>query len=341
VLSPPRSHARRDLGVVLGQLPELAEHVLLRRPCRLGDERRGPEELARWVTSPLHLQDPSHLPIVGDGERDQHDHPSRQDAAECEEVWTHGVKAEGGIGEAQRPDRLRRGRGAVTFPDVKILVIDIGGSHIKLLATGRRNPVKVPSGPTLTPARMVEEVLEATEGWSYDAVSIGYPGPVARNRPAKEPVNLGDGWVKFNYQRAFGVPVRIINDAAMQALGSYEGGKMLFLGLGTGLGSSLIAENVIVPLELGRLKTGDGRSLGEVLGRKGLAKIGKLLRHKALYRVDHSRVAYGRAGTDRYVYAPHLYHRIAYGRAVVEVYIAHIAELLAPFVSGVPQLALF
>ena len=269
----PFRHARRDLGVVLGQLPELAEHVLLRRTRRLGDERRRAEELPRRIASPFHLQDPSHLPIVGDRERDEHDHPSGQDAAE---MWTHGVKAEGLTGESQRPDRLRRGMGAVTFPDVKILVIDIGGSHIKLLATGRRVPVKVPSGPTLTAARMVEEVLEATEGWSYDAVSIGYPGPVANNRPKIEPVNLGDGWVKFNYQRAFGVPVRMINDAAMQALGSYAGRTMLFLGLDTGLGNTLVMEGgCIVPMEMGHLPFANGKTYEDTIGEAGLKKSGK------------------------------------------------------------------
>jgi polyphosphate glucokinase len=185
------------------------------------------------------------------------------------------MKAERRAGEAQSADRLRRGWGAVTFPDVKILVIDIGGSHIKLLATGRRVPVKVPSGPTLTPARMVEEVLEATEGWSYDAVSIGYPGPVARNKPAKEPVNLGDGWVRFNYQRAFGKPVRIINDAAMQALGSYAGRTMLFLGLGTGLGNTLVINGTVVPMEMGHLPFANGKTYEDTIGEAGLKKWGK------------------------------------------------------------------
>ena len=163
----------------------------------------------------------------------------------------------------------------MTLPDVKILVIDIGGSHVKLLATGRRVPVKVPSGPTLTPARMVEEVLEATEGWSYDAVSIGYPGPVARNKPAKEPVNLGDGWVRFNYQRAFGKPVRIINDAAMQALGSYAGRTMLFLGLGTGLGNTLVINGTVVPMEMGHLPFANGKTYEDTIGEAGLKKTGK------------------------------------------------------------------
>ena len=122
---------------------------------------------------------------------------------------------------------------------------------------------------------MVEEVLEATEGWSYDAVSIGYPGPVARNRPAKEPVNLGDGWVKFNYQRAFGVPVRIINDAAMQALGSYAGRTMLFLGLGTGLGNTLVINGIVVPLEMGHLPFANGKTYEDTIGEAGLKRTGK------------------------------------------------------------------
>jgi polyphosphate glucokinase len=163
----------------------------------------------------------------------------------------------------------------VILPDVKILVIDIGGSHVKLLATGRRTPIKVPSGPNLTAARMVEEVLEATEDWSFDAVSIGYPGPVLRNRPAKEPVNLGDGWVRYNYQRAFGVPVRMINDAAMQALGSYAGRTMLFLGLGTGLGTTLVANGTVVPMEMGHLPFANGKTYEDTIGEAGLRRTGK------------------------------------------------------------------
>jgi polyphosphate glucokinase len=158
---------------------------------------------------------------------------------------------------------------------VKILVIDIGGSHVKLLASGQRTPVKVPSGPDLTPRQMVDEVREATEGWDYDAISIGYPGPVTRNRPAKEPVNLGTGWMRFNFERAFGKPVRMINDAAMQALGSYAGRTMLFLGLGTGLGNTLIKDGVVVPLELAHLPYEDGKSYEDVIGDRGLERIGK------------------------------------------------------------------
>ena len=158
---------------------------------------------------------------------------------------------------------------------MKILVIDIGGTNIKLLASGQRAPIKVPSGPRLTPRQMVDEVLEATEGWSFDAVSIGYPGPVARNRPMKEPVNLGLGWTKFNFQRAFDCPVRMINDAAMQALGSYAGRTMLFLGLGTGLGNTLVLNGVVVPLELAHLPYENGKTYEEMIGEAGLKRLGK------------------------------------------------------------------
>ena len=158
---------------------------------------------------------------------------------------------------------------------MKILVIDIGGTNIKLLASGKRTPVKVPSGPHLTPRPMVNEVLEATNDWSFDAVSIGYPGPVARNKPTKEPVNLGKGWTKFNYERAFGRPVRMINDAAMQALGSYAGRTMLFLGLGTGLGNTLVIDGIVVPLELAHLPYEDGKTYEEMIGEAGLKRLGK------------------------------------------------------------------
>ncbi|HKP14745.1 MAG TPA: ROK family protein [Gemmatimonadaceae bacterium] len=158
---------------------------------------------------------------------------------------------------------------------MKILVIDIGGTNIKLLASGQRTPTKVPSGPHLTPRQMVDEVREATEGWNFDAISIGYPGPVARNKPTKEPVNLGKGWTRFNFERAFGCPVRMINDAAMQALGSYSGRTMLFLGLGTGLGNTLVMDGVVVPLELAHLPYENGKSYEEVIGEAGLKRLGK------------------------------------------------------------------
>jgi predicted NBD/HSP70 family sugar kinase len=168
---------------------------------------------------------------------------------------------------------------------VKILVIDIGGTNIKLLASGQRTPVKVPSGPHLTPRQMVDEVLEATEGWSFDAVSIGYPGPVARNKPAKDPVNLGDGWTRFNYERAFGCPVRMINDAAMQALGSYAGRTMLFLGLGTGLGNTLVMDGIVVPLELAHLPYENGKTYEEMIGEAGLKRLGKRKWRRHVHRI--------------------------------------------------------
>ncbi len=156
-----------------------------------------------------------------------------------------------------------------------ILVIDIGGTKVKILATGQTEPRKAPSGKGFTPARLVEAVRELADGWDYEAISIGYPGLVGGNGPRAEPGNLGAGWVGFDFAAAFGMPVKMVNDAAMQALGSYEGGRMLFLGLGTGLGSALITGNFIVPLELGRLRFDGERTYGEVLGRKGMERLGK------------------------------------------------------------------
>src|SRR5581483_8827316 len=156
-----------------------------------------------------------------------------------------------------------------------ILAIDIGGTSIKALASGHHTPIKIASGKRMTPARMVEAILEKTAEWSFDAVSIGYPGLVGAQGPHSEPLNLGPGWVGFDFAAAFGRPVKFLNDAAMQALGSYGGGRMLFLGLGTGLGSTLITDNVIVPLELGELSLGDDDKLGLVVGRDGLKRIGK------------------------------------------------------------------
>jgi polyphosphate glucokinase len=160
-------------------------------------------------------------------------------------------------------------------PPKQILVIDIGGTKIKLLATGNTEPRKVASGKRMTPTRLVETVRELTEDWPFEAIAIGYPGLVGSHGPRSEPGNLGPGWVGFDYAAAFGKPVRIVNDAAMQALGSYEGGRMLFLGLGTGLGSALIADGIVITLELGNLPWADGKSLGETLGRKGFERLGK------------------------------------------------------------------
>src|SRR5262245_25809328 len=136
---------------------------------------------------------------------------------------------------------------------MKILVVDVGGTHVKILATGQQDRREFESGPKLTPQRMVDQVKQLTADWKYDVVSIGYPGPVLRGRPVSEPHNLGSGWVGFDFEKAFDCPVKLINDAAMQALGSYKGGKMLFLGLGTGLGTTMIADGIIEPMELGHL----------------------------------------------------------------------------------------
>ncbi len=158
---------------------------------------------------------------------------------------------------------------------MKTLVIDVGGTHIKLLATGQKEVVKIPSGPEMTAEGMVRAVLEATRGWDYQAVSIGYPGPVVDGRPLREPHNLGKGWIDLDYQKRFGRPVKLINDAAMQALGSYQGGRMLFLGLGTGLGSALVIGKTVVPLELAHLPYRKGRTFEDYVGLRGLERLGK------------------------------------------------------------------
>ena len=158
---------------------------------------------------------------------------------------------------------------------MKVLVIDVGGTHVKIQATGRRTIVKIPSGPDMTPTQMIRVVQQAVEGWDYDAVSIGLPAPVVHGKPAHEPKNLGPGWVGFNFRKAFGKPVKVINDAAMQALGSYRGGRMLFLGLGTGLGSALIIDGILAPLELAHLPYRKGHTYEEYVGKAGLARLGK------------------------------------------------------------------
>jgi len=156
-----------------------------------------------------------------------------------------------------------------------ILVIDIGGTKVKILATGQTEPRKASSGKGFTPGRLVETAQKLAADWEYEAISIGYPGLVGIHGPRSEPGNLGPGWVGFDFAAAFGMPVKMVNDAAMQALGSYEGGRMLFLGLGTGLGSALITGNVVIPLELGQLPYSGEQRIGDVLGRKGLDRLGK------------------------------------------------------------------
>ena len=157
---------------------------------------------------------------------------------------------------------------------MKILVIDIGGTNVKMLATGHEDPRRFPSGPELTPEQMVAGVLSATKDWDYEAVSIGFPGPVLCGQPMTEPVNLGPGWMGFDFAAAFHCPVKVINDAAMQALGSYQGGKMLFLGLGTGFGATVIMDGVIEPLELGRFHY-KKRTLEHYVGNEGRKRQGR------------------------------------------------------------------
>jgi polyphosphate glucokinase len=153
-------------------------------------------------------------------------------------------------------------------------MIDVGGSNVKLMASGHEGRRKVPSGKTLTAAQMAKEVLAATEDWEYEAISLGFPGLVADGKPAKEPLNLGGGWLKFNYKKAFKKPIRFINDAAMQALASYEGGRMLFLGFGTSTGATIIVDDVIIPLEIGMLRLSKGERFMDRLTKEAYQKDG-------------------------------------------------------------------
>ncbi len=157
---------------------------------------------------------------------------------------------------------------------MKVLVVDVGGTHVKILATKHSVPREFPSGPKLTPRAMVTRVKRLARGWTYDVVSVGYPGPVLHDRPVAEPHNLGRGWVGFDFKAAFRRPAKVVNDAAMQALGGYERGKMLFLGLGTGLGSTLIVNGVVEPMELGHLPYKKSTYEGYV-GERGLERHGK------------------------------------------------------------------
>jgi polyphosphate glucokinase len=157
---------------------------------------------------------------------------------------------------------------------VNILVVDVGGTHVKILVTGQETSRAFVSGPTLTPKMMVAGVLKAAADWPHEAVSIGYPGPVLRGKPIAEPHNLAPGWVGFDFAAAFGCPVKLVNDAAMQALGSYEGGKMLFLGLGTGLGSAMVVDGIVEPMELGHLPYRKG-TYEDYVGLRGLKRLGK------------------------------------------------------------------
>jgi polyphosphate glucokinase len=159
--------------------------------------------------------------------------------------------------------------------DMKVLVIDIGGTNIKVASNANPVPIKIPSGPTLTAQLMVDQVLLATRTWDYDYITLGYPGPVNHDGPVREPHNLAPGWVDFDYGKAFSKPYRFLNDAAMQALGGYKGGRMLFLGTGTGLGSAMIIDGVIVALELAHLPYKKGLTYEEYIGLAGLERRGK------------------------------------------------------------------
>ena len=171
----------------------------------------------------------------------------------------------------------------------RVLTVDIGGTHVKVLVSGlhggQDGARRIDSNPHLTPGQMVKAVRTLAQGWSFDAVAIGYPGVVWHGRPLIEPHHLGKGWVGFDYDAAFGKPVRMINDAAMQAIGSYEGGRMLFLGLGTGLGSALILGGVLEPMELGHLPYRNGRTYEDYLGIPGLARLGKKRWRRAVFDV--------------------------------------------------------
>jgi polyphosphate glucokinase len=157
---------------------------------------------------------------------------------------------------------------------MQVLVVDVGGNHVKILVTGQEAPREFASGPSMTAEEMVTGVLKAAEGWQYEAVSIGYPGAVLRGKPVAEPHNLGSGWVGFDFEAAFGCPVKLVNDAAMQALGSYQGGKLLFLGLGTGLGSAMIVDGIVEPMELGHLPYRK-RTYEDYVGIRGWERVGE------------------------------------------------------------------
>jgi len=174
---------------------------------------------------------------------------------------------------------------AVRTAKLRVLAIDIGGTNVKLLATGQKEVRKLPSGPAFNAPEMVKQVKEAVKDWGYDAVSIGYPGPVVQGRPLSDPVHLAPGWTEFDFRKAFGKPVKIVNDAAMQALGSYNKGRMLFLGLGTGLGSAMIVDGVLQPMELAHLPYKKGKSYEDYLGKNGLERLGKKKWQKNVFEV--------------------------------------------------------
>jgi predicted NBD/HSP70 family sugar kinase len=163
-----------------------------------------------------------------------------------------------------------------------VLVIDVGGTNVKVTVSGSEEIRKAPSGSEMTPAQMLLAAKELSKGWKYEAVSIGFPGPVVDNAPVEEPPNLGPGWIGFNFSKGFGKPVRVLNDAAMQALGSYDGGRMLFLGLGTGLGSAMVVDRLVLPLELAHLPYKNDRTYEDFVGKRGLDRLGRKKWEKAV-----------------------------------------------------------
>jgi hypothetical protein len=167
----------------------------------------------------------------------------------------------------------------------KVLVLDIGGTHVKVLLTGMREALKIPSSPVLTPSAMIRQLRKMLKGLTYDVVSIGYPGPVVHGRILREPHNLGCGWVGFDFRKRLGRPVKVINDAAMQALGSYRGGRLLFIGLGTGLGSAMIVDGIVEPMELAHLPYKGGKTYEDYLGLRGLKRLGRKKWERNVVRV--------------------------------------------------------
>jgi polyphosphate glucokinase len=168
---------------------------------------------------------------------------------------------------------------------MKVLMIDIGGTNIKMMAAGHEGFRKVPSGERLSAAQMVKGVQTVTKDWDFEAISIGFPGPVANGMPAANPVNLGGGWVGFDFEKALKRPVRIINDAAMQALAHYETGRLLFISLGTSVGTALIADDVVIPLEAGQLRLTKSVSFADHLGKDNLEKLGRRAWEKAVWKM--------------------------------------------------------
>src|SRR5579859_7609533 len=167
----------------------------------------------------------------------------------------------------------------------RVLVVDVGGTHLKILASGQRAPRKIASGPKMTAQLMCNWVRKAASDWHYEVAAIGYPGPVVHGRPVHEPYNMSKGWVGFDYAKGLGCPVKVINDAAMQAIGSYEGGRMLFLGLGTGLGSAMIVDGIVEPMELAHLPYKKGKTYEDYLGLRGLKHSGKKKWRKHVDRI--------------------------------------------------------